>query len=195
MIKSPRNKAESEQLIHSCGCNYLHYHLVNHVDELIKIICTIEKSDAKFSFRMMNPLGGGSLFMPNLDLHATRKAIWNTKNGVLKTLIFPCQLYINDGNHDNSRIYQGEFLLREDNTMDVWYNDIDNMKMRHALRTKNAKHLVNVPWNVMANKFKVAVEYICKYAWINSVVELSYHYDKVGINNDNILIWEVRGSY
>lgn len=181
-----KNKIASDDFIIKSGMNYTPFALVRnwgeaytYVNPRYRKLSESEPFSIRFKGTGMQP------FLPNLSRDdvlvfcAEHFAKDNT----------PLGIYEATEGYDEHRTVNCEIRINSDATIDAHYCR-GNLKMRDALKSADAKHVVRKGMNYKPLRW--AVNYLCKYNILGPVVELTLFSKKVGVKNDYIVCWEVR---
>jgi|GEM_PF-2888893 len=188
-------KLDSDAKIKSLRLNYSPFKVVYAKEEALTFV---EKINEPIGIREKRT-GGGQLIR-----RMTKQQAIDFINSD-KMVEYPCAVYQDVSETDTKLIYQGEIfidgtnghiagrlsyvksisvraaMLRDD-CFDIAYGTYHNM-LYHWDRRRCSMGL---------RRCKAIVDYCCKYNLIDCIVEFSYYSVPVGVNNENILIWELR---
>jgi hypothetical protein len=191
MIRFPRNKMESDEMIRSIGVNYTPFEIVNSYEEAERVIDSIP---APIGIREKR--AGGGKFLFGLDRSDVLRSIST------KEVSLPVGIYQDMSDVESKMIYQGEIWLFEDGSLKATYNCTPGIKNREACSSHPGKVCVNIdmsnPYNDQDRfgwdyyPLRDIIDYCLTYRLIGCVVEFSYYSVPVGWKKENINIWEIR---
>lgn len=179
-----KNKIESDDFIIKSGMNYTPFALVRNHTEALHYICR-DDSPNRLPFSIRFKGTGMQPFLPNL----TRTQVDQFCAGHFNKSNTPLGIYEATEGYDEYRIANCEIRIKPDGTIDAHYCR-GNMKMRDALKSGDAKHVVGKGMNFRPLQW--ATDYLCKYNLTGPIVELTLFSEKIGVKNDYIVCWEVR---
>jgi hypothetical protein len=189
MLRFPRNKLESDELIRNIGVNYTPFEVVGSYEEAKKIIDSIP---LPLGLREKRAGGGKLLFGLNRE-----DVLDYIKN---KEISLPVGIYQDMLEAEKNLIYQGEVWLFEDGSLKATYNHTKGIKNREACSSHPNKICVSIcTCNFNLYRFgwdyyplRAIIDYCLDYGLIGCVVEFSYYSIPVGWKKEKINIWEIR---
>jgi hypothetical protein len=179
-----KNKIESDTFIINSGMNYTPFALVRNYVDVIKYVWN-DRSMSRLPFSIRFKGTGMQPFLPNL----TPYEVCDFCREHFKKDDTPLGIYEATEGYDDYRTVNCEIRINSDATIDAHYCR-GNKKMRDALKSPDAKHVVRKGMNYKPLRW--AVNYLCKYNILGPVVELTLFSKKVGVKNDYVVCWEVR---
>lgn len=179
-----KNKIESDSFIIGSGMNYTPFSLVRNLDEAISYLYS-DPDPAREPFSIRFKGTGMQPFLPNLLMG---EAVTFCKEHFERDNT-PLGIYEATEGYDDYRTVNCEIRIKPDGTIDAHYCR-GNLKMRDALKSKDARHVVGKGMNF--GPLRWATDYLCKYDIVGPIVELTLFSEKVGVKNDYIVCWEVR---
>lgn len=187
-----KNKFQSKEFISIKNLNtIITSQLFNTVYDLFNIVSFLSKTNhiTHYGIRENKPSG---LFTYAVDRTDVIKTI--AENYAGKQFYICESMYFND--KDNMLI-QGDFYLSEDFILSCGYSDVLGQSLRESSKKFPYQfNNIDLKSNNQSNKLNKNIQYIIDYLIINNlfnmIIELTLYNCKVGINKENILIWEVR---
>jgi hypothetical protein len=167
--------------------NYTPFGLVRNIEEAKDYIFKDGYDTSRLPFSIRFKGTGMQPFIPNLNFSAA--ASYCLKHFAFDQNTTPLGIYEATEGYDDHRTVNCEIRINPDCTIDAHYCK-GNMKMRDALKSPEAKHVVGASMGYKPLRW--AIDYLCKYDIIGPVVELTLFSKKVGVKNDYIVCWEVR---
>lgn len=183
-INNIKNKLESDEFIINSGMNYTPFQIVRSPSEAHDYLYKDPDRDrSPFSIRFKGT--GMQPFLPNLSPAAAYAfCAEHFSNGGI-----PLGICEATEGYDDYRGVNCEIRINRDCTVDAHYCG-GNMKMRDALKSPGAKHVVNAGMDFRPLRW--AIDYLCKFRIIGPVVELTLFSKPVGVYSECIVCWEVR---
>ena len=99
-------------------------------------------------------------------------------------------------NYSKNQLLCGEIKINENMDVDYILSTNPNFSLRDCYQHPDFVGKVSV----FDNKYKIdglekIIEYALKYNLIGVIIEFTLFNKKLGINNDNVVIWELRSNY
>lgn len=183
----PKNKLESDNMIKKLGLNRIIQNIFtkDSIDDLKSFLqehpCAYynmrdkSRSDGKFFYKIT-----ADEVLNNIDNYENRFSVYES--------LAP---------FDDRLIIQGEIIISADFVMQASLSDVKNIPNREAMDNPKYKLFIDLKKENEPDirGLKKVINYIINHNLFNLVVEFSMFEVPVGINKENIIIWELRDYY
>ena len=190
-----KTKLDSDAKIISLGLNYSPFKVVYTKEDALSFVNELEEPVGIREKRT----GGGQVIR-----QMTRQQMINFIKSE-KMVQYPCAVYHDVTETDTKLIYQGEIFIDGTNGLIAGrLSYVKSVSLRAAMlrddcfdiafadMSNEIYHWDNRRCCMGLRRCKAIIDYCCRYNLIDCTVEFSYYSVLVGVNNENILIWELR---
>jgi hypothetical protein len=193
-----KDKTHSFEMMEALGVNRVISRICNNTSELLDFVNDLAFNHKPFfGIRQLDKRGGGGICKVNMKVKD-----YETKNESDSIILaeqfeeeyskyFPLLLTESITHLTSEIIYQGEIQLLPCGRL--WGRiSYEKTWMRPAMNSPSVQHLSHerLTWDYFP--IRVIIDYCVKYGLIGPVIEFQYFDRKVGINNEKIVLWELR---
>lgn len=160
------------------------------IDGVIKAVDDGNSTNKKYNIRDNTNYSGK--FTTGIPFENLREELKNYSN---------CRVRINENiaEYDNDNIIvQGDIVLYSDFTVKATISSVKGITQREASNNPEVFEIIdcNIVTERFISKYKRELEkvldIICKNNLLNVIVEFGVYDRAIGVNNDNIIFWELR---
>ena len=180
------NKIESYEKITELGLNKFPEKIFKN-NEINEILEFIERYPAKY-YAVRDKSKPGGIFKLKVEKE-------NLFNEIKDYDLF--SINVSSYNYINNQLLVGEIFI-SDNNVSVTLSTNSSYSVRDALKNPNYNFVTTIYDNELLNQipyFDKIYEYIVKNKLKDVIVEFAYFNIPVGINNENIVVYELRTDY